>query len=72
MYRIENVFVYCGKRAALCFPNAEIALCIYLCLMVSNLTEEGSFSKLPRIKNYLRSSVGQEKLSMLSLMSMGA
>jgi len=33
-------------------------------------TEEGSFSKLRRIQNYLRSSIVQEKLSMLSLMSM--
>jgi len=42
---------------------------MYLFLMVSNCTEERSFPKLRRIKNYLRSSIGQ-KLSMLSLMSM--
>jgi len=52
------------------FPNTEVAFRIYLCLMVSNCTEERSFSKLRRIQNYLRSSTVQEKLSMLSLMSM--
>jgi len=52
------------------FPNTDVALRIYLCLMVSNCTEERSFSKLRRIQNYLRSSIVQEKLSMLSLISM--
>ena len=50
------------------FPNTEIALHVYLCLMVSNCTGE-SISKLRRIKNYFRSSIWQGKLSMLSLMS---
>jgi len=43
---------------------------MHLCLMVSNCTAMWSFSKLRRIKNYLLSSTWQEKLSMLSLMSM--
>jgi len=38
--------------------------------MVSNCTAERSFSKLRRIRNYLLSSIGQEKLNMLSLMGM--
>jgi len=40
-----------------------------MCLMVFNCIRELSFSVLHRIKNYLRSSIGQ-KLSMLFLMSM--
>jgi len=52
------------------FSNTEVALRIYVCLVVSNCTEERSFSKLRRIQNYFRSSIMQEKLSMLSLMSM--
>ena len=52
------------------FPNTKVALRIYLCLVVSNCTEERSFSKLRRIQNYLRSSIVQEKLCMLSLISM--
>jgi len=52
------------------FPNTEAALRMHLCLMVSNCTEERSFSKLRRDQNYLRNSIDQDKLSMLSLLSM--
>ena len=51
------------------FPNVEIALRIYLCMMVSNASGKRSFSKLGIVKGELRSSVGQERLSMLALMS---
>ena len=40
------------------FPNIEIALRIYLSLMVSNCSCERSFSKLKRIKNELRNRIG--------------
>ncbi|XP_072378017.1 uncharacterized protein [Diabrotica undecimpunctata] len=36
------------------FPNVEIALRIFLSLMVTNATGERSFSSLKRVKNYLR------------------
>ena len=51
------------------FPNVNIALRIYLCMMASNCSGERSFSKLKRIKNELRSTMGQERVSKLSLMS---
>jgi len=51
------------------FPNVEIALRIYLCMMVCNASNERSFSKLGIVKGELWSSVGQEMLSMLTLMS---
>ena len=51
------------------FPNVEIGLRIYLCMMVSNASGERSFSKLGIVKGELRSSMGQERLSMLALMS---
>ena len=51
------------------FPNVLIAMRIYLSLMSSNCTGERSFSKLKRIKNDLRSTMGQERLTHLSLMS---
>jgi len=49
----------------------KIELRIYLCMMVPNANAscEQSFSKLGRVKGALRSSVGQERLSMLTLMS---
>ena len=47
----------------------DIALRIYLCMMVSNAFGERSFSKLERVRGDLQSSMGQERLSMLTLMS---
>lgn len=51
------------------FPNVTIALRIALTLPVSVASGERSFSKLKLIKNYLRSSMCQERLVGLSLMS---
>lgn len=51
------------------FPNVEIALRLYLVLMIANCTGERSFSKLKLIKNRLRTTTGQSRLSCLSLMS---
>ena len=51
------------------FPNVEIMLRIYLCMFITNCTGERSFSKLKLIKNYLRNTMGQERLSPLSLLS---
>ncbi|XP_065662680.1 uncharacterized protein LOC136085314 [Hydra vulgaris] len=51
------------------FPNIEISLRIFLSMMVSNCTGERSFSKLKLIKNELRSTMLQERLNCLSLMS---
>lgn len=51
------------------FPNMEIAMRIFLCMMVTNCTGERSFSKLKLIKNDLRSGMKQERLNYLSVMS---
>ena len=51
------------------FPNIFIALRIYLTLPVSNCTGERSFSHLKRIKNALRSTMGQERLSSLAMLN---
>ena len=51
------------------FPNIEIALWIYLSLMITNATGERSFSKQKLIKNAHRSTMGQNRLNRLSLMS---
>ena len=54
------------------FPNVEIALRIYLSLMVSNCSGERSFSALKRIKNVLRFTMTDQKLNNLSLMCIEA
>ena len=51
------------------FPNVEIALRIYLVLLVSNCSSERSFSKLKLIKNRLRTSMLEDRLVDLTLLS---
>ena len=50
-------------------PNIVIALRLFLTLTVSVATAERSFSKLKLIKSYLRSSMLQDRLFNLSLIS---
>ncbi|XP_062829405.1 zinc finger MYM-type protein 1-like [Anolis carolinensis] len=51
------------------FPNVYIALRILLTLPVSMASDEMSFSKLKRIKTYLRSNSGQERVSELATLA---
>lgn len=51
------------------FPNTAIALRILLALPVSVASSERSFSKLKIIKNYLRSTMHQQRLSNLAMVS---
>lgn len=51
------------------FPNISIVLRILLTMPVSVATAERSFSKLKIIKNYLRSTMGQTRLSNLAIIS---
>ena len=61
--------MYCrindGLRST--FPNVETILKIFLTLPVTNASGERSFSVLKRVKKYLRNSLMQEKMSILSL-----
>lgn len=50
-------------------PNIEILLRIYLSMFVTNVCDERSFSKLKYIKNYLRNTMGQEKLNAFAILS---
>ncbi|CAI5785023.1 finger MYM-type 1-like [Podarcis lilfordi] len=51
------------------FLNLSILLCIYLTLPVTVAEGERSFSKLKLIKNYLRSTMTQERLTNLAMIS---
>lgn len=52
-----------------CFPNVEVTLRMYLSLMVTNCSAERSFSKLKLIKNRLRTSMTEDRLNFLALLS---
>ncbi|XP_025204578.1 zinc finger MYM-type protein 1-like [Melanaphis sacchari] len=51
------------------YPNVEIALRIFLTLPITVATCERSFSKLKLIKNYLRSTMGQDRISDMAILS---
>ena len=51
------------------FPNVNILLKIYLCMFATNCKGERSFSKLKLILNFLRNTMGQERLSSLALLA---
>jgi hypothetical protein len=51
------------------FPEVCTAYILFTTLPVTTATSERSFSKLKLIKNYLRSSMSQERLSGLSILS---
>ena len=55
------------NRVKCSFPNVEIALRMYLIIMVTNCSGERSFSKY--IKNRLRTTMTNERVTHLSLMS---
>ena len=57
------------KQLKAFFPNVKVALRMYLVLMVTNCSAERSFSKLKIIKNRLRTTMGNERLSHIALMS---
>ena len=54
------------------YPNIYIVIRILLTIPVSTASAERSFSKLKLIKNYLRNTMGQEKLSALTVLSIEA
>lgn len=57
------------KTFDVCFPNAYIAYKILLIVPVTVAFVERSFSKLKLIKTYLRSTMSQERLNGLAMLS---
>ena len=51
------------------FHNLEIILRLNLCMFVTNCTGERSFSKLKLSKIYSRNTIGQSRLSSVTLYS---
>ena len=52
-----------------CFPNTSIAYRILLTIPITVASAERSFSKLKLLKSYLRSTMTQERLNGLALMT---
>ena len=51
------------------FPNISIALRIFISLPVSVASGERSFNVLKQVKNYHRSTMGQERLNRLAMLN---
>lgn len=66
----ETTLSYLTKNSIIdLFPNVFVALRILLTLPISVASGERSFSKLKIIKNYLRSTISQDRLSGLSTLA---
>jgi len=65
-----NLFKFIHKQNLqdIC-PNIEIALRIFLTIPLTTVSCERSFSKLKLIKNYLRSTIGQDRLTSMAILS---
>jgi len=63
---LRHIVTYIGSAE---FPNFCIALRTLLTVLVTVASIERSFSKLKLIKTYLRSSMGQERLNNLAILS---
>ncbi|XP_022178815.1 zinc finger MYM-type protein 1-like [Myzus persicae] len=61
---LDSIESTCGS-----FPNISIALRILLTLPITTASAERSFSKLKIIKNYLRTTMVQDRLSDLAIIS---
>ena len=69
MTALELLSFLCEKNLEEIYPNLWIALRVAVTLPVTVASAERSFSKLKLIKSYLRSSMSQERLSGLAIMS---
>ena len=65
----EMIRAQIENRLVTSFPNVHIAFRIYLSIFGTSSEGERSFSKLKLIKTYLRSTMGQTRLSSLALLS---
>ena len=65
--QLSQQFVVCHLNEVM--PQLFKLLKIYLSIPVTSATGERSFSCLPRVKNYLRNTIGQQRLSDLAVLS---
>ena len=61
--KLADALLHCPKNS---FPGIHSLIQIFLTVPVSSATAECSFSALRKIKSYLRSTMGEERLSGLA------
>ncbi|GFU43779.1 dimer_Tnp_hAT domain-containing protein [Trichonephila clavipes] len=66
---LGNFLMIQNKFAVPSLPDISVAVLLFLTLPVTSAIAEGSFSKLKLIKNNLRCTMSEERLSYLSLIS---
>jgi hypothetical protein len=66
---IELSILLRGNNLDTVFLNVDIALCILLCMAITNCSAERYFSILKRVKNYLITSMEEDKLNSRSLLA---
>jgi hypothetical protein len=59
--------IFFEESCVISFPELEKLIRIYLTIPVTSVTAERTFSAMKRIKTHLRNTMGQERLSSLSL-----
>ena len=64
-----DILRYISSISLDAFPNLVIVLQLFITISVSVATAERSFSKLKLLMNYLRASMGQDRLSNLATLS---
>lgn len=69
---IETFNFFRCKDLVEVFPNVDIAYRIFLSMAITNCSGERSFSCLKRVKNYFRSTIGQNRLNSLALLTIEA
>ena len=69
---LKSCQLICKNNFTDVYPNLYTALSFLLCMMTSNCSGERSFSVLKRIKNYLRSTQGDNRFNYLALLCIEA
>ena len=57
-----------AKEMSCTFPNVEVLLKFFRTIPLSNASGERSFSVLKRVKNYLRSTMGEDRLNDMAIL----
>ena len=65
---MDLYLIMCKEKIRTAFPNVEAIFRLFLSLISINCLGEKSFSRLKRIKNKLRFTTSQERLSALSIL----